>query len=413
VPATVLMPKLGLTMEEGRIVEWKKDEGDRIARKEILYVVETEKITYDVESPETGILGRIVVKKGETVKVGAVVAYILLPGEDALDINSGQETGTLADARVGLGKTEQIAGITKPPAEEAGKRIKVSPVARRLAEEHGIFLGRIQGTGPGERIVRKDILDAIEERRAVERAANPGAERNAAKADPDMEIVGLSAMRQVIARRMSHSFNTAPHIYFTVETDAANLIRLREDLLPHVERKCGGRLSITDLLIKITAHVLQEFPMANASWTEEGIRVFRKINIGLATALDEGLLVPVIREADKKSLYEITSIRTDITRRARERKIDPDEISGGTFTLSSLGMFGIDFFNAIINPPESAILAIGAIKEKPAVRNGEIVIRPLMYMTFTGDHRVLDGAYAARVLQRLKELVEAPLLSLL
>lgn len=412
-PVEVLMPKLGLTMQEGRIVEWKKMEGDFVEKGEILYVLETEKIVFEVEAPATGRLGKILIPEGETAPIGVVVGYLLLEGEDGSSIPA---TAEIELARVPAGE-EGRAGEAATGGEEE-ERSKISPVARKMAAEKGIDPRKIRGTGPGGRIVKEDVLRFIEEREAQTKAAMAKQlekpELFTAKessAVPDAEIIKPGMMRRTIARRMSESFQSAPHIYLTVEVDAGELLKLREDLLPYIQKECGQRLSVTDLLVKILSKVLTECPFANATWSEERIKVYKKINVGIATALEDGLIVPVLTGVEQMSLTQIVSLRVSLTERARERKLTPEELTGGTFTFSNLGMYGVDFFSAIINPPESAILAAGRIKEKPVVQKGEIVVRPMMCLTLSADHRVLDGAYAARFLQRLKEIIEKPILA--
>lgn len=394
-PVNVLMPKLGLTMTTGKIVEWLKKEGEQVEQGQGLFVLETEKLTYEVESPQSGILGKILVQEGQTVAVGELVAYILLEGEsiDSLpQVPASQQKQPQED--------NKIKDIKKG-------RIKITPLAKKLALERGIDIADITGTGPSGRIVKADVLRVSEEIR-LKKADLKEADRDSV----EWELNELSSMRKTIAKRMSESFYSAPHIYFTVEVDAGEIMRYRKELLPFIEKETGCRLTITDILIKITAKALKEYPMVNASWTDEGLRIHKSVNIGVATAVEGGLLVPVIKGAGRKSLAEIALVRTDLTERAKNGKWALDEISGGTFTITNLGMYDIDFFSAIINPPESAILAVSGIKERPVAQNGQIVIRPMMYLTLSADHRVLDGAYAARFIRRIKEFVEKPLYAL-
>jgi len=400
-PVEVLIPKLGLTMQEGKVVRWRKKVGEYVEKGEILYELETEKILYEVESPGSGVLGKIIVFEEEIAPVGSVVAYILLDGEDVSSIPVAAEI-----------KLETASGLGEVLAAEVtggggGERVKISPVAKKMAEEKGISINTIRGTGPGGRIVKEDVLLAIQEMEA--NLSKP--DQKEYSHEQGAEIIKLSSMRQIIARRMSESFHTAPHIYLTIEVDAGELLRLREDLLAYVEKDTKFRLSVTDLLVKILAKAIREYPLINATWSDEGIKINSGVNIGIATSLDDGLLVPVIYEADKKTLPEITSLRADLTKKARERKLSPDDLKGGTFTLSNLGMYEIDFFQAIINPPESVILAVGAIKEKPVAQKGSIVIRPMMCLTLSADHRIVDGAYGAKALQRIKEMIEKPILA--
>lgn len=404
------MPKLGLTMTEGKVVEWRKKEGDQVAKGEILFVLETEKITYEVESPEGGVLSKILVKEGETAPVGAVVAYIGAAGEKV--------AAPVAMPKVG-GKVEEVVApglaTTMAPAVE-GEKVKASPVAKKLAEEHGIDLAAITGTGPGGRITKEDVEKVIAEgiKAPAVAAAKPEAKPAAepvAKAKED-QLQKVSTLRKTIARRMTQSFQTTPHFYLTMEVDTKNLQEARQALLPVVEKACQERLTITDMLVKIVAKALEENPDVNSSWTDEGIILRANVNVGIATSIEGGLVVPVIHQANEKSLAEIARLRSEKVTRAREGKMTFDDMTGGTFTITNMGMFGIDAFNAIINPPEAAILAISRIIEKPVAVNGEIKIRPMMSMCLSIDHRVLDGASGGRFLQRVKDLIENPVLML-
>lgn len=401
---TVTMPKLGLTMTEGTIIEWKKKEGEPVEKGEILYVLETEKVTFEVEAPESGILGKIVASEGDVVPVGGVVAYLLQAGEKLSDIPE-----LVAEAEIKAEEVKAPAEVVKPSAERAKipKGVRISPLARRVAEEHNIDISTLKGTGPGGRIVQEDVLRAVEEGKAV--AKPPAAEELAM----EEKAVPLSSMRKVIARRMVESFQSAPHFYLTVEVDTKELGEVRRQLIPSVEEKVGVRLTITDLLIKVVAKALEDCPDMNCSFSDGSVKLFSRIDIGLVTAVEGGLIVPVIRQANKLNLPQIAKIRAELSEKARERKITLDEMTGSTFTISNLGMFGIDQFNAILQPPEGAILAVGRIIDKPVALEGEIVIRPRMTLTLSIDHRVLDGVSGSNFLQRVKDLIEnpAPLLS--
>ncbi len=400
----VIMPRLGLTMTEGTVIEWKKKEGDWVEKGEILYVLETEKVTFEVEVPVSGVLGKIIAKVGDVVPVGGGVAYILQRGEELTEI--------LEPAI----RKEEVAART--PAVEENERpsqrpvvsrdILASPLAKRLAEEHGIDLSTIKGTGPGGRIIKEDVLRVMEERKTAVKPTEIGAR-------PDMiaeqeKVVPLTSMRKTIARRMVESFQSAPHFYLTVEVDTQELSKVREQLMASIERQTGLRLTYTDLLIKIVARALEDCPEINCAYSDGGIRLFSRMDIGLVVAVEGGLIVPVIRQANQKPLSEIAQARAQLTEKARERKLALEEITGSTFTISNLGMFGIDQFSAIIQPPEGAILAVGRIIDKPVAIERQVVIRPMMTLTLSIDHRVLDGVSGSRFLQRVKELIEAPVL---
>ena len=399
---TVTMPKLGLTMTEGTVIEWKKKEGEQVEKGEILYVLETEKVTFEVEAPESGILGKIIAKEGDVVPVGGVVAYILQPGEKLTDI---PELAAEVEVRVEEAKVPAEAVKLSAGKVEIPRGLKISPLARKIAEENNIDVTTLKGTGPGGRIVKEDVLRAVEESKATVAVTKPPAEE---KLLPEERAVPLSSMRKTIARRMVESFQSAPHFYLTMEVDAKELGKVRQQLIPFVEEKVGVRLTITDLLIKTVAKALEEHPEINCSFSDGSVKLFSRIDIGVVAAVEGGLIVPVIREANKLSLPELAKIRTELAEKARERTISLDEMTGSTFTISNLGMFGIDQFSAILQPPEGAILAVGRIVEKPVALNGEIVIRPTMTLTLSIDHRVLDGVAGARFLQRIKDLIENP-----
>jgi len=442
----VVMPQLGLTMTEGTLVRWLKREGENVAKGEPLIEVQSDKVTMEVESTDSGMLGGIRVQEGEVVPVGQAIAYLLEPGEEvpegepektappppqpeaapeptaAVPRESGERVkASPAAKRVAKERGVELAGVmgTGPggriveadvvaAAEKAAQpvaegRVKASPLAKKIAKERGLDLKRIAGTGPGGRIVKRDVLAA---------AAAP-APTLAAMVATEGELIPLSGIKKVTAERMVESFRTAPHFYLTAEVDAGNLVELRRRLLPGVEERTGVRLSLTDLMIRIVALALREHPAANALWTGEAIQRASQANVGLAIAAPSGLLVPVIHEAGKMTISEVATRRQDLVERARSGKLALEDFEGGTFTLTNLGMYGIDVFNAILNPPQATILAVGRIADRPAVRDGQIVARPLMYVTLSSDHRQLDGVEAAQFLQRIRELVEDPYLLLI
>ena len=388
----VTMPKLGLTMTEGTIIEWQKNEGEQVERGESILVIETEKVSYEVEASVSGIIGRIVAKEDDVIPVGGIIAYILEPGEKLAEIPkvvTKQEASITADVETEIATTQPIETLSK---------IKISPLARRLAEEHNVDISTIKGTGPDGRIVKEDILEAAEEKKTTLTQPLP---------DEEEEVKSLSSMRRVIAQRMTETF-TAPHFYLTIEVDVTELEKVREELIPAVGAKTGVRLTYTDLLIKMVARALEDNPAANCSYISGSVKLFKRIDIGVVAAVEGGLTVPVIRQANKKSLAEVATTRTELAQKARERKLSKEEMAGSTFTISNLGMFGIDQFSALLQPPEAAILAVGRIIDKPVAREGQIVIRPIMSLTLSIDHRVLDGVIGANFLQSLKQYIEDP-----
>jgi len=393
----VIFPKLDEAMTSGKIVRWLKNEGDRVAKGEIILELESEKTSFELEAETSGILGQIMFQPGDEVPVGTTIAYILQPGEEA----PKAETPVIVKAKGEKPKAEAKAEAAKPAREP--KEVKASPLARNIAREHNVDLSLVTGTGPGGRITKEDVLKFVEEGRA---AAAPAPGEVTAKAEE--EIVPMSTMREVIARRMIESFQT-PHFYLTVEVDAQELQKTRQQLLPVIESKTGIRLTLTDLIIKIVAKALEKNPAINCSYAGGSVKLFRRIDIGLVISVEGGLMVPVIREANAKSLAEITQARAELVQKARERTLAREEMAGSTFTISNMGMYDIDQFSAILQPPEAAILAVGRIAEKVVARNGEMVIRPVMNLTLSIDHRVLDGALGAQFLQTVKSFIENPL----
>lgn len=391
----IIMPKLGLTMKDGKIIQWCKAEGDHVSKGEILFIVETEKITYEVEATASGILGKILVPENETVAVTAPVALIIQEGESV-------------DAPSPAAKAQMPLEAAAPP-RKAGGKVKASPLAKKIAEEHGIDISMIEGTGPEGRITKEDVLKFLEVK-----AKAPAIEMEAVASSQEKPIeevvIPLDGMRRTIAKRMTESWQTTPHFMLTVEADVSEMVSLRGQWLPLIEKMTGERITYTDFLIKIVAMTLKKHPGVNASWTDKGIRMNQHVNIGMAVAVKNGLIVPVIKDAGGKSLSEITAMRADISRRASEGKIMPDEMTGGSVTITNLGMFGIDHFIAVINPPESSILSVGRMMDKVLVVEGEIKIRPTMTFVLSVDHRVVDGATGSRFLRDIKEMIENPVL---
>ena len=389
----ILLPKIDEAMTKGRITEWKKREGEWVEKGEILFTLETEKVTWEVEAPEAGILSRVKYQAGEEVAVGELVALLLKPGEKAPEATPSPIPAS-PETDVAVAKQEIHVGS---PAMRPHAKIKASPLAKHMARKQGIDLSLVRGSGPEGRILKGDILKHEEERA-----------KGSGKPVPMISEKPLSSMRETIARRMIESFQSVPHFYISVEADAEELTAVREKLNPSVEKISGWKLTITDLLVKILARTLEEQPEVNVQWTGKGIRQLSEIHIGLAVGVKEGLVVPVIRKANLKALAEIARIRSDFVQRAREGKLRMEEMRGGSITLTNLGMYGIDQFDPIVNPPESCILGTGRIVEKPVAYREQIVIRKRMNLTLAIDHRVLDGVLGSRFLQRVKELIEEP-----
>jgi pyruvate dehydrogenase E2 component (dihydrolipoamide acetyltransferase) len=366
----VIMPKLGQTMEEGKIESWLKKEGDTVEKGDVLLEITTDKATLEVEAYGSGILRKIIVGDGETVPVTAVIGYIADEGEQLPEVPEKPKEAISV-------RTEERVRYEAVPREQlsAGKRVKASPLAKKIAIEKGIDIGKVKGTGPGGRITKEDVL-------AVASAGGGAA--------------GLSPMRKAIAEQMSRSKREIPHYYLTAEIDMSEVSKERASL----------SLSFTPIIIKAVAQALSEFPQVNAHWQEGGIKTFPEANIGIAVALEEGLIVPVLRDAWKKTVQEISAEVEGLAVRAREKKLSVEEYAGATFTISNLGMFGIENFVPIINPPQVGILGIGAIEEKCAAVDGKVEIRPRMKLTLSVDHRAVDGVVAAQFLKRLRTILE-------
>jgi pyruvate dehydrogenase E2 component (dihydrolipoamide acetyltransferase) len=388
---SVVMPALEMAQETGKLISWLKKEGDSVAKGEALLEIETDKAVMEIESPGDGVLAGVKVQPGAEVPVGRTIAWIVRPGEvpptDEVATTSGRKTTAVA-APAGSSPTSVIQGA-QPVSQQA---IKVSPKARRLASERGVNLADVQGSGSGGEILASDIL-AVAESKA---GSSPA------------PVESGSPISRLMAERTTQSWTTVPHFFIVREVDAGALNDARQRLAPEIEQSHGLKLTHTDLLATLIARVLLKHPRMNASWTGEGVRANVEINIGLAMAVDDGVVAPVIHAADKSGLREIAAKRRDLTERARGGKLRPADIAGGTFTISNLGMFGVDAFTAIIIPPQAAILAVGRISERVVPIDGHPGIRPMMTLTLSSDHRVVDGARAAKFLQELVEAIGNP-----
>jgi pyruvate dehydrogenase E2 component (dihydrolipoamide acetyltransferase) len=410
----IIMPKLGQTMEKGKILRWLKREGERVERGEILLEVETDKAVLEVESRGSGVLKKILAREGEVVPVAKVIGYIA-EEEERIPEEAFRETAVRVEAPTPT-PTIGVSG-----EEKMEREIKASPLAKKIAKEKGVDLTRVVGTGPGGRITEKDVLDYLAKIEASKAAALPlptltaapytSPEREAATIVPggeEIQVVPISGMRGAIAKKMTYSKMSIPHFYISTEVDMTEAAKVREELIPIIETKTGVRLSFTHMLIKAVAMALREYPQLNALCDGENIKISKDVNIGIAVGLEDGLIVPVLKKVDSMDLAQIVSRTEKLITKAREKKLSEEEFTGGTFTISNLGIFDVDSFTAIINPPEIAILAIGKIRDKPAVVNGEIKIRKIMKITLSADHRAVDGVIAAKFLGKVKALLEKP-----
>jgi pyruvate dehydrogenase E2 component (dihydrolipoamide acetyltransferase) len=393
VATLVRLKKVSWTMEEGLITKWLKREGAGVSEGEGICEVETEKTTDEIEAPASGILLKIVHKEGTAVPVNAVIAVIGAPGED---ISSIPELGGSSPVAAHLPTATARAELAHPlPAvsklsESSLERIRISPSARRLARERGVDIAKIRGTGPGGRIISEDVLEIT-----GKRGAGPPAE--------EYKSAPLAGHRKVIADRLSLSARTAVHVPITMEIDMTPAERLKSE-----KEKTGLQVSYNDFTIRATAMALKEFPAVNTMLLGQELRTMNEVNVGFAVVSGDDLLVPVIRNADRLSLEDISRSAKMLAERARSGSLTTREMSGGTFTVSNLGMYDVGLFAPVINPPETAILGIGRAMPKPIVRGESIAIRQMMTLTLVFDHRVIDGVLAAKFLQRIKQLLEAP-----
>ncbi len=422
----IVMEALSPTMEEGRLVEWKKNEGDPVAAGDVLAEVETDKAVMELVARGAGTLLKQVVAAGSTVPVSDIVGWIGEPGENIDGGSSAAEAPKDKDSKAAAKPAKQAetkepdaeqeeapkAAATKAaapaepeaPAQASGGRIKASPLARKIAAEKGVDLARVSGSGPEGRVIKRD-LDGVSA--APAGAAPARSLRQADKpAGPPFVDVPLSQIRKTIAKRLALSIGPIPTFYLTSEIDMERAADLREQLKGAYGD--SAKVSFNDLVIRATALALRAHPAVNAWWQDDHIRQWNEIHIGMAVAIPDGLITPIIRNADEKSLLEIGAEAKALAGRARARKLQPDEYTGATFSISNLGMFDIEHFTAVINPPEAGILAIGSIATIPAVVNGAIVPRKRMRITMSCDHRVIDGATGAEFLKTLKQLLENP-----
>jgi pyruvate dehydrogenase E2 component (dihydrolipoamide acetyltransferase) len=385
---SVVMPALELAQETGKLLAWRKREGERVAKGEPLLEVETDKAVVEIEAPADGILAGVKADEGAVVPVGKTIAWIVQPGELPPAEVAPSESG----GRAPTGAAPPASAATHAPEQPVASGARISPKARRLAREHAIDISSMRGTGSGGEILASDVLALVGSRPAP--------------ASPGLEIPG--PIGRLMAERTTQSWTTVPHFFVVREVDAGALVAAREQLGSAVERANGVRPTHTDFLVALAARVLVKHPRVNASWTGEGIRLHQEVNIGVAMAVSEGVVATVIRSADTASLGEIAVQRRDLTERARANRLRPPDIAGATFTISNLGMYRVDAFTAIINPPQAAILAVGSIADRVVPVDGRPGIRPMMTVTLSCDHRVVDGARAAAFLNDLADAIREP-----
>ena len=412
-PVEVAMPRLTDSMEEGTVVKWLKKVGEEVKKGEPLLELATDKANMELESFDSGVLDKILVGEGETVPIGTPIAQLRQPGESTVAATPQAPAAPPPAPPTEAPHAPPPAPPTEAEAPEEGERLKASPLARRLAEEHRLDLRQVTGTGPGGRITKEDVEESLARRPAAAPAAPAAAAPAAPAAVPAPQAAPgpgpaalLTRMQETIVRRMVESKQTVPHFYVTVEIDMGEAGRLRR-----AANAAAGRafeVSYNDLVVMAAALTLRQFPLVNAFYRDGRIQLNEQINIGVAVALPEGLVVPVIHNADAKSLRQIASEANELFARARAGRLQPDDYLGGTFTVTNLGMYDVDEFAAIINPPQSGILAVGAVKPMPVVLDGEIKVAERMRATLSADHRVYYGATAAQFLKELKRLLGNP-----
>ncbi len=429
---TITMPQLSPTMTDGTLSKWLVKEGDTVTSGDVLAEIETDKATMEVESIDDGTVGKIVVAEGtDNVPVNNVIAVLLEEGEDASALDgvdlaaaapspvpeaaaepaAAEESAEAPAAAAPAPAAPAPAAAQPAPAPEGGERVKASPLARSMAKQAGIDLTQLTGSGPHGRIVKRDVEAAAAG--GVATAAAPVASPMAAPVmapGAAYEDVKLSNMRRVIAERLQEAKQTIPHFYLTVDCEVDRLLELRKELNG---RSDDYKLSVNDFVIKALAMALRKVPDANAAWGGDVLRRFTTVDISVAVAIDGGLITPIIRNADTKGLVDISEEMKELAGRAREGKLMPEEYQGGTFSLSNLGMFGIKQFDAVINPPQAGIIAVGAGEQRPVVKDGALDVATVMSCTLSCDHRVIDGAVGARLLTAFKGLIEEPLTMLL
>ena len=412
-PIAIEMPKMTDTMEEGVLVEWSVEEGDKIAAGDVIAQVETDKATMDVEAYDDGVLLKKVAKAGDALPIGGLIAILGDDGEDVSQLIAEHESNAAAPT-----PSAETAAET-PPADKKKKkataatsngRTKASPLAKRMATDHGLPLANLVGSGPGGRVIKRDVEAEI----ARTPASVPASARTLA-ADRGIESVRISQMRKAIARRLAESKYTSPHFYLTSDVDVAALITQRTMLNDYLAKSGGPKVSFNDFVTKACASALVQHPDVNVTYApEDGVILkYNYVDIGVAVAIEDGLVTPVIRDVQQKSVATIAQEIQVLAVRARDKKLSTDEMEGSTFTTSNLGMFGIESFTAIINPPNACILAIGGIRDTPVVENGSIVPGKRMKLTLSCDHRVVDGAVGAQFMATVKDLLESPLSLLL
>ncbi|QDE89606.1 pyruvate dehydrogenase complex dihydrolipoamide acetyltransferase [Myxococcus xanthus] len=396
----IQMPSLSPTMTEGKIVKWLKKQGDKVSSGDAVAEVETDKSNLEIEAYDNGTLAEIVVGENQMAKVGAPIAYLTAKGAKAAPAAPAAQPKAPAPAP----EKPAAAKPAAAPAQAGGRRLRASPVAKRIAREKGLDLTQVSGSGPSGRVVKRDIEEALARGpAAVPVAKKVPAALPAPGVRPEPTVLPLTSMRKVIAQRMTEVKPGVPHFYLTIEVDMEAASKVREEA-----KAMDLKVSVNDLIVKAVAMAVRRYPKINVSLQGDKVVQFHSVDVGIAVALEEGLITPILRDADQKGLQAIASGVRELAERARKRALKPEEYTGGSITVSNLGMYGIDQFVAVINPPQASILAVGAVSEKAVVRDGQLAVRKMMTATLSCDHRVIDGAIGAEFLRELRGLLEHP-----
>lgn len=425
-PIEILMPALSPTMKEGNLAKWNKKEGDKIKAGEVIAEIETDKATMEVEAVDEGILGKILIAAGtENVAVNSCIALLLEAGEDKKVLENYKSASSAPAAAATPAKAEEkkeeVKTVAKPESvapkayqaplakQNFSDEVKASPLAKRVAKEEGVSLYSLSGTGPAGRIVKDDVIEFLQ---------SGGSKSGVVRRNKEeFSAIKNNNIRKVIAKRLLESKQNVPHFYLSCELNVTKLLELRVSLNEAAEHDGEGkpayRISVNDLVIKAVAMALSKVPAANSSWSDDAILIYNNVDISMAVAIDGGLITPIIKNADQKSIQQISSEAKELAKKARDGKLQPEEFQGGSFSISNLGMFGIDNFQAIVNPPQSCILAVARSVEKPIVDHHQIKIASMMNVTLSCDHRSVDGAVGAEFLKALRRYIENPILMLI
>ncbi|MCC8483282.1 MAG: pyruvate dehydrogenase complex dihydrolipoamide acetyltransferase [Rickettsia endosymbiont of Labidopullus appendiculatus] len=412
-PIKILMPALSPTMTEGNVSKWLKKEGDKVVPGDVIAEIETDKATMEVEAVEEGILAKIIVPQGtENVAVNSLIAVLLEDGEDIslLDSFIASSDNVAKSSEKPAIVVEESKSVNLTPENKTIKdtaRVYASPLARRLAAIDNIDLSNIQGSGPHGRIIKKDVLSYLVQ------PTNSGKIRAVNRNNQEYRSVPNNNIRRIIAKRLLESKQTIPHFYLSIECNMDKLLDIREDINKSLIEESNIKISVNDFVILAVAKALKIVPEANASWDESAIRYYNNVDVSVAVAIDNGLITPIVRNADQKDLVTLSRELQTLIKKARDNKLTPEEFQGGWFSVSNLGMYGVKSFNAIINPPQSCILAIGASLKRPIVDNDQIKIATMMDVSLSSDHRVVDGAVGAKFLASFKKFIESPALMLI